>query len=97
MIRPALAVLALAGPAAAHDWYPWACCSDKDCAPVAVPADLRATPQGWHIPASGETIPFEDPRIRLTPPEGGGEFHRCSVAGDPAARTICLFVPVTGS
>lgn len=44
-----LLLAALVGPAKAHSWYPWVCCSNRDCAPVVsaqvVPAG--AGPQTW--------------------------------------------------
>lgn len=89
---------ALSWPAAghAHDWYPYACCSGMDCYPVTRGVEVEATVDGWHIPASGETIPYGDARIRTTPPEQDG-YHRCSVAGAPEGRTICLFIPHEGA
>ena len=96
MIRSLLILAALAAPAAAHDWYPRSCCSDQDCAPVPA-GGISATAEGWFIPQSGEVIPFDSPLVKPTPPEGGGEFHRCSVAGLSEARTLCLFVPEVGA
>lgn len=95
MLAAALAV-GFATPVAGHDWYPRACCSDFDCAPVEGAALPVATPEGWRIRASGEVIPYGDSRIRQTPPEAEG-FHRCSVGGRPEARTLCLFVPLMGA
>jgi hypothetical protein len=81
--------LVLCSPAVAHDWYEPKCCSDQDCAPVAA-GDVEGTPLGYRIPASGETIPYDDPRIRSSM---DGHMHRCSYAGMPEAQTICLYVP----
>lgn len=96
-MKTAIAFLCLfAAPVAAHDWYPFACCSDQDC--WSSPAgNITVTPEGYRIETSGEVIPFTDPRIRPTPPEGGGDFHVCHLAADPTARVLCLFVPEVGA
>ncbi|ESR24844.1 hypothetical protein [Lutibaculum baratangense] len=78
-------------PAAAHSWYPWSCCSDRDCKPVEATA-VRFTEAGWLIERTGETIPFE--KARVSP---DGRYHICSAGGNPDGRTICLFTPGTGS
>jgi hypothetical protein len=75
-----------------HDWYPFACCSDKDCWPT---ESVTATASGWIIHTSGEVIPYDDPRVKDTPPEASG-FHVCHIGGDPTARALCLFVPGAG-
>jgi hypothetical protein len=94
-----LIVAVMGGPVRAHEWYPLSCCSDKDC--FAIPAsEVEATSDGWHIKATGEVIPYD--RTRNTPPEGNGEFHRCSRQGKPDGLTIganrttdaCLWAPV---
>lgn len=92
----ALALVFVPAPVLSHSWYPMSCCSDKDCFEVG-PADVTATAEGWRIESSGEVIPFDDPRIRMTPPEGGQVFHVCHIAGDPTARALCLFVPEFGA
>ncbi len=79
------------GAADAHDWYPHACCSDRDCKPVAETA-VQLTPAGWLVRTTGETIPFE--KARSSP---DGQFHICSYGGKPDGRTICLFTPGIGS
>ena len=91
-----ITTLAFTSSVMAHSWYPLACCSDKDCWEVG-PEDVTATSSGWRIESSGEIVPYDDPRIRPTPPEGGQEFHVCHLAGDPKGRILCLFVPVLGS
>lgn len=80
-----LVAACLAGPAAAHEWYPPACCSSRDC--FALPdGAVTATPDGWRIEATGEVIPYDV--ARLTPPEGGGRFHRCTRNGTPDGGTL---------
>ncbi|OBZ92547.1 hypothetical protein ADU59_26245 [Pararhizobium polonicum] len=78
----------------AHDapsgWsYPFSCCSNLDCRPVATKA-ISEKPQGYVINITGEVVPYADKRIRVSP---DGEFHWCSVAGKDSSRTLCLFVP----
>lgn len=82
---------ALSRRAAAHEWYPYSCCSDKDCRPVP-PGAVRATPAGWLVVATGETIAFD--KARFSP---DGQFHVCSYGGLPDGKTICLFAPGMGS
>ena len=89
--------LALPGTALSHDWYPYACCSAMDCYPVSDASDITAMADGWHIRASGEVIGYSDARLRHTPPQAQGDFHRCSTQGVAKAKTICLFVPDFGS
>lgn len=81
-------------PAVAHEapssWsYSQACCDNEDCHPAA-PGEVAATSRGYLIPASGETIPYTDRRIK---PSGDSGLHRCSYYGFPDAGTICLYIP----
>ncbi|MCF3640931.1 hypothetical protein LXM94_13215 [Rhizobium sp. TRM95111] len=78
----------------AHDapsgWsYPYSCCSDNDCRPVATKS-ISEKPGGYVVNVTGEVVPYTDTRVRVSP---DGEFHWCSVAGKEKGRTICLFVP----
>lgn len=93
-----LIVLALAavGPARAHDWYPPNCCSGHDCRPIDADGVLL-TPGGFFVKESGELIPYDSPKIIKTPPEGGGQFHRCSRGGTADGATICLYIPNWGT
>lgn len=84
--------LAAAWPGQAHDWYPLACCSDKDCWKSA-PGKVTPTERGWRIESTGEIVPYDDRRVKPTPPEGGTDFHICHRGGDPKASVLCLFVP----
>jgi hypothetical protein len=98
-----LALLAalFAFPASAHDWYPASCCSDKDCFPVAS-SDIRATEAGWLIIPTGQVISYE--AARITPEEGGGQFHICTRDGAWPGSVIgegwnkaCFWAPGSGS
>lgn len=66
--------------------YNNACCSGHDCAPLP-PGAVVGISSGWFIPATGETIPYSDPRVRDS---GDSDFHRCSPNG---TTTRCLYVP----
>lgn len=93
----AVALVALAMPAAAHDapsgWsYPLACCSNYDCREVS-DMSIGEGPEGYVIKVTGEVIPMTDRKVRPSP---DGRFHWCSVAGKNDGRTICLFVPPRG-
>lgn len=88
-----VAVLALTvctGPARSHHWYEVVCCSDKDCAPIADDA-VKATPQGWFLPSTGETLPYNASNVKRSQDE---RFHRC-VATDGSTR--CIYVPGMGA
>lgn len=99
-------VLALAAGAPethAHSWYPYDCCSDRDCWPMGPDSDAREpdptiVPGGYRthdgiFVAQGETRPSRD-----------GRFHVCRSQGEldggvisPAGKPVCLFVPQPGS
>lgn len=89
-----LLALVLAVPAVAHEaasgWaYPPSCCSGQDCYQITAD-DLGADQGGYHVKATGETIPYTDRKVK---PSGDGFYHRCSWMGSRDAATICLFVP----
>ncbi|WP_438270286.1 hypothetical protein, partial [Rhizobium mongolense] len=90
----------IAAPAVAHDatptaaqphgWtYPFSCCSGMDCREIHDQGVLEG-PRGYVIKLTGELITPLDTRIKNSP---DGQFHQCTVAGEPTGRTICLFVP----
>lgn len=91
VVAAAIWLAAPAPEARAHDWYPFACCHDRDCRPVDSEA-VQFTPGGWRITNTGETIPFD--RARVSP---DGRFHVCSYGGKATGKTICLFTPGMGS
>lgn len=75
--------------AGAHDFYPWDCCSDRDCAPH--PADdIEETVEGFTIKSTGEFV--ERAKVRVAP---DGQFHSCR---NPNTNVlICLFQPFRGT
>jgi hypothetical protein len=88
-IRWILPALILATPAAAHDWYPWDCCSGLDCAPVEraelLPnAELLVTSKHGTavVPASFPRRESKDNRM-----------HVCMRKGSNGMAPICLFLP----
>lgn len=87
--------------ASAHDWYPLSCCSEKDCFPVS-PELIEVTAEGYVYLPTGELIRYGSERI--TPPDGGGDYHICTYGGNPAAKIIgatrpqaCFWAPQIGS
>lgn len=70
--------------------YSYACCSDKDCKPVAA-GEIRETPEGYLLIKTGELVGYQDPRVKESP---DGTFHVCQVAGDfEAGRILCIYAP----
>lgn len=91
-----LLLLKLCAPAFGHSWYPGQCCSGFDCRPIDG-REVDTREGGFYIHESRELIPYSDPRIRKTPPEGDDLFHRCSKGGKPDGETICLYIPNWGA
>lgn len=87
--RAFLALLVVAGPAAAHEWYPPACCTGKDCKPY--PAEnVKRTPDGWLL-HDGTVIPFD-----VTRPSQDHQFHRCDMTNGKIRvmnHQPCFFAP----
>lgn len=70
--------------------YSYACCSDKDCRPVAA-GEIRETPEGYLLIKTGEVVGYQDKRVKESP---DGTFHVCQVAGDfEAGRILCIYAP----
>lgn len=96
-----LLLLAVATATRAHEFYPWECCSDRDCwatGPGEREADPVFTRQGWRL-ADGVIVPFNQTR-----PSPDGRFHVCRQGGAPAGALIrppqklpCLWAPMGGS
>lgn len=70
--------------------YPPECCGNGDCHEVEG-ATVEATPQGYFIPANGDTVTYRgDSRLKPSP---DGRYHICTRGGTPDGYTYCLFVP----
>lgn len=91
---------AWSNPAHPHEWYPYACCSNRDCFEVGLD-QVTATKDGWRVESSGEVLPYDDPRIREFPDDAPLEArtqpHVCYLGGNPELRVLCLYVPEYGS
>jgi hypothetical protein len=100
------ALLALATPAAAHDWYPMECCHAMDCAPVekvemlpgpAIASMLSAPAQANGLGAmlittrhGSVTVPADFPRRESK----DNQMHACMRPGPSGGmRLICIFMP----
>jgi hypothetical protein len=75
-----LCLISAAGAAIAHSWYPYECCSDRDCQPV---FDARRVDGGWE--SGGRFYPDA-----ITRPSLDGNFHSCATK----SRSLCFFVPL---
>lgn len=94
----ALALLALVQSAAAHSWYPYDCCSDRDCWPMGEDTDAREPDPrvlpGGYLTHDGVFVAERDTR-----PSRDGRFHLCRYGGAAAgsvisnSKGVCLFVP----
>lgn len=94
--RSVFAFALLTVPAFAHSWYPYECCSERDCFPVPV-HDVRVVPGGWTL-SDGTMVRQDEAR-----PSPDGRFHVCrSQDGKGAlirmyAKPACFWAPVMGS
>lgn len=109
MLRMLACFLLVASPALAHDaiptaaqpegWkYSYDCCSGYDCRRITGTGSqskvrVAEGPNGYVISTTGETIPYNSPKLRDSP---DGEFHWCSAGGRDDTKTICLYVPPRG-
>ena len=80
-------LLVLSSSAFAHEWYPPACCSDRDCrALTAADLDENVRPAAngqWFLPKWNVTVPH-------TGYSPDGQFHLC----ESSFRFYCLFIPL---
>jgi hypothetical protein len=97
MAYRSLAALALfTVPAFAHSWYPYECCSERDCFPVPV-HDVRVVPGGWTL-SDGTMVRQDEAR-----PSPDGRFHVCRSQDGKGAlirmysKPACFWAPVLGS
>ncbi len=103
----AIALLAFAGPAMAHQapsgWeYPLECCSQRDCAKVDASA-VKERRGGWHVtvaPGSHPMVPADGPPVLAfiaiadARPSPDGDWHICLHPSDK--RVLCFFAPPGG-
>lgn len=97
-IRSILLGLALAAPglALAHSWYPFECCSERDCFPVAV-HDVKIVPAGWML-TDGTLVKHNEAR-----PSPDGQFHICRSQDGKGSlirmhsKPACFWAPVVSS
>ena len=93
LLSAVILLLGMTSLALAHSFYPYECCSDRDCFPIPV-HDVKATPQGWFIVKDRITIPYEN--ARRSP---DGMFHICrreDGKGEiitPASQPPCFWAP----
>jgi hypothetical protein len=77
--------------ARSHDWYPPACCSDKDCEEVPAPTEGG----GGFIFPDGRSVLY-----RAVQPSPDGAWHLCErqwPAEKSQREILCVFGPVGGS
>jgi hypothetical protein len=95
-----LAILLMATPAAAHDWYPLECCHHMDCAPVdkvemvptpAVDGAAKAPSTMMVTTRHGSAlVPANFPRRESK----DHRMHACMLPeGAGKMRLICIFMP----
>lgn len=95
MTRPLALLLALAGPAAGHDWYPLECCRATDCE-LAVGVKRNDAWRAWVMP-NVELVPYA---VTRPTPDGVPGIHWCRFGGK--GRIIvrggrpCVFEPKAG-
>ena len=94
----ALALMAGAPDARAHSWYPYDCCSDRDCWPMGVDSDAKE-PDPTVVPGGYRTHDSVFVAQRDTRPSRDGRYHVCRYGGSKTgsvistSKGICLFVP----
>ena len=79
-----------------HEWWPPQCCNGGDCR-VIDQSDVTMTSEGFQFPGNPETVPYNSPKIRQTPPEGNGVFGLCTQGGKTETPVICVYIPTWGS
>jgi hypothetical protein len=89
MIRAGLIALSLVTPV--HDWYPWDCCSGRDCFAVE-PDDLVEVEGGWeYLPRK---MFFSKDKVK---PSQDANFHVCIGNYEfNKDKPLCVFI-VQGS
>jgi hypothetical protein len=80
--------------AVAHSWYPWECCSDNDCAPIALDETPIERDGGFYL-IDGRHISYRD--LKPSPDE---HWHLCEQKGPikvSERKIICVYAPHGGS
>lgn len=78
--------LLFAMPVKAHEWYPYECCSDKDCREFVEDKGEWVTEEGkFYVLWDGRRYPKD--KARMSP---DGKFHGCERADK---TLICFFAP----
>lgn len=90
-----LALLTLATPAQAHEWFSWQCCSGLDCREIPAEA-VTPTKGGYRIAGNPELVPYTSPKVKQSPAVAGGAYGLCTRGGRPDGAVICLYVPDMG-
>lgn len=87
-------VVSVVSSVSAHEWYPAECCSDTDCAPIA----LNETPKeegGGFTLIDGRHVRYRDLR-----PSPDGRWHLCENKWPADSvkdrKILCLYAPLGG-
>ena len=102
------ALLAVASPAAAHEWYPLECCHAMDCAPVDKVEIVSPPMLSGVLAATAQAAPTLPGSMLVTTKHGSvlvpanfprreskdNRMHACMRPGDGGGmRLICIFLP----
>jgi hypothetical protein len=97
------ALLAVATPASAHDWYPIECCHSMDCAPVdkveMLPGPPLASAFGGPVTLGGMLVTTKHGTVAVPEnfPRRESKDNRMHACMRPAEggkmRLICIFMP----
>jgi hypothetical protein len=80
--------------ARAHEWYPWECCSNDDCAPISA-SDTPHEERGGFRLSDGRHVPYQSLR-----PSPDGQWHLCEQkwpAEVGRRRILCVYAPHGGA
>jgi hypothetical protein len=85
--RAFLILISTCIPLQAHEWYPWECCSDRDCHPMPPGRSVVEEHGGYRL-YDGRFVPYS--KAKSSP---DGKYHVCE---DNTGRIICFFAPIGG-
>lgn len=77
----------------AHSWYPWECCSENDCSPLAITETPFEKDGGFYL-TDGRHISYKEVR-----PSPDGRWHLCEQKWPAAVRDrkiLCVYAPIGG-